>query len=73
MVSRYIVWQDAKPGAQCSVSELLGELPEVEILRAKGPDHAVVRMAPETEERIRSEFPQLSVERDVQHHMISSR
>lgn len=73
MVSRYIVWQEANPGARCSVSDLLGELPEVEILRAKGPDHAVVMMEPEIEERIRAEFPQLSVERDIQHRMIAVR
>lgn len=73
MVERYIVWQDVGPASRCSVSDLLGDFPEVEILRAKGPDQALVLMPPETEARIRSEFPQLSVEPDIQHRMIASR
>lgn len=72
-MERYIVWQDVGPGSGCSVRDLLGEFPEVEILRSKDPDHAVVLMAPETEARIRTELPQLSVEPDIRHRMIGAR
>lgn len=67
MVARYIVWQE-QPNPRCSVSDLIRDVPEVEIVRER-PDSAVVLMAPETERRIRSDFPYLTVERDVQHRI----
>jgi hypothetical protein len=69
MVARYIVWQEQQPYSRRSVSDLIRDVPEIEILREKNPDSAVVLMAPETEEKIRTDFPHLSVERDVQHRV----
>jgi hypothetical protein len=68
MVARYIVWQE-QPNPRCSVSDLIRDVPELEILRERNPDSAVVLMDPETERRVRADFPHLSVERDVQHRI----
>jgi hypothetical protein len=44
-MARYIVSREERSRpSQVSVSELLEDFPEVEILRAKDPDHAVVLM-----------------------------
>lgn len=67
MVTRYIVWQE-QPNSRCSVGDLIRDVPEIEILRERS-DSAVVLMDPETERRIRADFPHLSVERDVQHRI----
>jgi len=72
MTSRYVVWQEDRfMTSRVSVSELLRDFPEVEILRAKDPDHAVVLMDTQTELKVRSEHPQLSVEPDIRHRMAS--
>lgn len=68
MVARYIVWQE-QPDPHCSVSDLIRDMPEIEILRERNPDSAIVLMDSAAERRIRADFPHLSVERDVQHRI----
>jgi hypothetical protein len=67
---RYIVWQeDPAAQGQESVRERLDAYPEVSILGTSDSDQAVVLMSSETEERIRDDHPELSIELDVQHRL----
>jgi len=71
--SRYIVWRtQAKEPAAVSVRTLLNQFPTVKILKFKEPDYAVVLMDLKTEKKIRQSLPELFIEEDVQHRVVSA-
>ena len=67
---RYIVWRPVHERADVPVSLILSEFPDVRILKARDPDHAVVLMNPVTKQMLSERFPDLLVEIDAQHRLV---
>jgi len=70
---RYIVWRkSSQKSVGASIRSLLSEFPAVRVLKFKDPDYAVVLMDAATGEKIRQRLPDLFIERDVQHRIVST-
>ena len=70
---RFIIWRkSSQKSARVSIRSLLSKYPTVRILKFKDPDYAVVLMDAATGEKIRQGLPDLSIERDLQHRIVST-
>ena len=71
--ARYILWRsDSRDYTHAPLSQILNEFPTVKVLKMRDPDYAVVLMNGATEERIRERFPDLLMEKDIQHRLIAA-